>query len=253
MEFDPSVLVRHDGTDTVTYGTGDSTYIPGILTSEEERAVYNAYCDEQCIDPATGQVLREMPVVNGVAQPDNSHTQFYPKNSRIVRNQWGEYEMPFRETCVGVWPTPTGNANPSVSETPALRPKHPWGPTVQMLRRRVEQHCGLPAGYIDHCNVNLYAADGKSKLGQHHDGDDGMPKDAIVRTVTLGGPRTYRVQKTSAKHPALPNATQIALQPGSLNILGQETNKYFTHGMVPTKKKNPRISFNFRSTKGPAS
>jgi len=229
-----------------------------VLSLGQAEEFYRRFCQEQFVNPKTGEVdpAREMQVVAGACEYDPELSCFHPREARITV-LFGSHPVPHRHSQFGVRPPrSTKNVNPTLRNVTEQQPFVPWekAGVVAELRDLVARHLGKEPSWLDHANANLYytVPKGKSKLGEHQDGDDDPDsEECVAATLTLGLPnsqRVYKVTKTSQEHPDLPANVSIELRAGSLNVLGRKTNKAFKHGMARTDRKSatPRLSINFR-------
>jgi hypothetical protein len=187
---------------------------------------------------------------SGKAIPSDDATFFHPREGSYA-DLFGKWMMPHRHTQFGDARVDLSKAfenNPTRKFVPGLGPLFPFSrsPTVDAIRRKVASHrlVLLPAGSITFCNANLYTKGDKLSLHKDPNTKDGTGH--VVRTVTLGASRKYAVVDDATEQ-----KTVICVQPGSLNVLGCDTNKECKHTMNPSNARGvlPRISLNFRILK----
>ena len=262
-----AATTKHDGLSEVAYGS-DSKYVPALLSAEEARKCYESLCEEAFFDPATAAVRQEMEIQDvvwieplppdktgkakghrvaekGVAILSENTTFLHPREGSYSEF-YGRWMMPHRHTHFGIHNLDLSarfQNNSTRKFVKGLDPLFPFSqsPTVDLIRQKVEEHLGLQAGFINYCNMNVYAKG--DHLGLHQDPNTNDGTGHVVRTVTLGASRKYEVvHDVSKQH------TQINVQPGPLNILGCDTNENHRHQMNKTVAKGvaPRISLNFR-------
>eukprot|EP00027_Filamoeba_sp_ATCC50430_P005966 CAMPEP_0168554568 /NCGR_PEP_ID=MMETSP0413-20121227/7852_1 /TAXON_ID=136452 /ORGANISM="Filamoeba nolandi, Strain NC-AS-23-1" /LENGTH=224 /DNA_ID=CAMNT_0008585323 /DNA_START=139 /DNA_END=813 /DNA_ORIENTATION=+ len=118
---------------------------------------------------------------------------------------------------------------------------HKWTPILEEIRDNIETFTG------QHCNhlvVNRYQ-NGNDHITFHRDKTKDFAMDASVMTVSLGCPRDFIL-----KERATGSKVKISLQPGSVCILGPETNEKWYHSIPKrTGVSKTRISLTYRKIK----
>ena len=181
----------------------------------------------------------EMPIIDGIANPDDGHTLLHPPTARMVENRFGKFSMPHRYTNFRTPSTSLNGTDCTITNTSLkinndLSPDFEWDgcPTVKRLKEIVEQKMEMEAGFINFANLNVYPTDGKAKLNLHRDHDMGEAVgEYIVQTLSLGGNRKYRVVPDDPSK----ITTCFILRPGSVNCLGRRTNSTAKHEMMVTR------------------
>lgn len=115
-------------------------------------------------------------------------------------------------------------------------PTHPWSPTTLSIKHRVEEALQpLYHQHMNHCVSNLYR-DGGDRIDHHSDKDLDLNRNGVIVSVSLGSTRFMEVRDRRPPH----DVCRVELPPGSMFVLGPETNATFTHAVLPTsnvKKK----------------
>lgn len=122
-------------------------------------------------------------------------------------------------------------------EQPALRP---WTPTVDRIRRAVEDHVGHP---MNHALIQLYRH-GKDWISEHSDKTLDLVRPSCIVNVSLGQRRTMVLRpKRKDGEDAI---QRIPLVHGSLLRMDLETNRRWFHGIKQEADRQPRISLTLR-------
>ncbi len=120
----------------------------------------------------------------------------------------------------------------------SLEPR-PFGPELATVRDRVAAATGLP---FDHVLVNRYR-DGNDSMGMHADDEPELGADPVVAAVSLGATRRFVIQPRKKK---TGGRRVIALEHGSLLIMGGSFQHELRHGIPRTAAAGERISLTFR-------
>lgn len=190
---------------------GDFTYIPDFIYNPEE---------------TFKQVVKEVEFL----PRDALSFKIYGKVLVLPRDK--QFYGDHREDGKVPWYRYGGDHIPKV---------HKWTPILEMIRDSIESFTG------QHCNhlvVNRYQ-NGNDHISFHRDKTKDFETDASVMTVSLGCTRDFIL-----KEKATGNKVKIALQPGSLCILGPETNEKWYHS-IPKRAgvSKTRISLTYRKIK----
>jgi hypothetical protein len=226
----------------------DWKYAPGVVPQPER--VFEQLAEELGFDAAAGT-----PSAGGAAA-----TLFQPPEARQVRYFGKVHPLPFRQAFFaateGLREPKLRGANPSLIEREHLQPVHAFGasPALQRLRSLAAERLGVPADFLNYCNVNLYAAGDRSKLGAHADQDHGDPaSDVVAASVTLmrADDRRRRYVLRGGGEDERPAAKRIvvlkaALKNGSMTVLGRRVNRTHTHEIPAQRRSAARVSVNFR-------
>ncbi|KAK9802862.1 hypothetical protein WJX72_000042 [[Myrmecia] bisecta] len=118
-------------------------------------------------------------------------------------------------------------------------PKYlPMEPVLLDLRDKVTAATGQRC---NSCVVNFYQK-GKDKIGYHHDKVWDFEEGSSVCTVSLGECRRFRLKRVGASA-----SIGLDLSPGSLFVLGWDTNQAYRHAIMPTSQDvAPRVSLTYR-------
>jgi len=119
------------------------------------------------------------------------------------------------------------------------RPK-PWNPVVEGLRHVIYKRLNVKC---THCVVNLYR-NGNDHIGLHQDKIQDIDVRSDIYSYSFGATRKLLLEPLDPKKY---KSVVIDLPPGSLLILGWETNTLYKHSILkdPTITE-PRLSFTFR-------
>jgi len=152
-----------------------------------------------------------------------------PKNELLPRLQNLQADLPIigdthQERIIPIYRYP---GNYSGMEWPT----HPWSPTTLAVKRSVEE--ALKPLYIqsmNHCVTNLYR-DGTDRIDHHSDKDLDLNQLGVIVSVSLGSARVMEVRDRIYPH----DVAHVELPPGSMLVLGPETNARFTHSVLPIR------------------
>lgn len=122
------------------------------------------------------------------------------------------------------------------------RVAHPWPEGFASLLDRVDRAAGARFNFA---LCNEYA-DGEVALGWHADDEDDLVEDAPIASLSLGATRDFALRLGSSG----PSLRTIALEEGSLLIMGGATQRHYQH-RVPARKRcaDKRINLTFRVMK----
>lgn len=250
MTLPPSAgAVVFDGSEVARFS--DWEYIPDIIDGPGR--VYEALSRELGFDPHTG-----LP---------GDETLFQPPEARLVLRYGKKHEMPFRQAFValraGLCEPKLGGKNRSLLERPDLQPVHDIArcPTLLMLQREVSVRLGLEGRFLNYCNINLYEAGARGRLGAHEDQDHGDARSHVVAASLTLEPdvqrrprdargRVYVLRRKGTNKIKVLKAT---LRNGALTVLGRRVNAEHTHELAVQQKAIPRLSLNFRHVPDPSS
>ena len=111
--------------------------------------------------------------------------------------------------------------------------------------RRVIEELGVPFNSV---GLNLYR-DGRDSVAPHNDHLDEIREGFPIALVSLGATRSMTIR---AKPPAR-RVIRVPLEPGSLLVMGYETQLHYTHAVPKTLERvGERISLAFRVKPTPA-
>lgn len=118
-------------------------------------------------------------------------------------------------------------------------PPIPFDSKLSELKRKIEQVSGVA---FNSCLVNLYR-DGNDSNGWHSDDEKELGPNPIIASLSLGAQRNFDLKH---KH-NLEQKRRIALEHGSLLVMGGRTQSDFKHQLPKSKRiKAARINLTFR-------
>ena len=110
---------------------------------------------------------------------------------------------------------------------------------LRAARAAVEAHAGTR---FDSVGLNHYR-DGRDSVAPHNDHLDELEPGAPIALLSLGGVRTMTI-RSKAKPPRV---LHVELEPGSVLVMGWETQHHWDHGIPKTREPvGARISLAFR-------
>jgi len=159
----------------------------------------------------------------------SSEVEFLPRSALTFKIYGKEFSLPRDKQFYGdveengIFPLYRygGNYIPTV---------HKWSDTLSEMRSKVNNEMKQ---YCNHAVVNRYTC-GNDHIGYHHDKEKDFVEGARVLTISLGIPRIFRLKNVKEN-----TIQEIELQPGSLFILGPETNRLWKHTIV--KQSNEKV------------
>ena len=121
--------------------------------------------------------------------------------------------------------------------------------TLQKIKTKVEEYTGKTFNFV---LLNRYK-DGESYIGAHRDDEKELGDDPSIACITFGAERDF----VFAPYRFIPlpdpnleltnNKINIVLEHGSLCVMLDKTNTYWTHCIPKRSKiKLPRVSLTFR-------
>jgi len=205
--MEPHAIVLDGLTNAHGLGSGDSYYVAAFL-NEEERTKTLERCEDEI-----SYVPRDQLMYRGNKLCRDQ--QFY--GDIAEDGSHGHYGYPgFRDdTRV-----------------------HIWTPTLRFLRDDVALTIRQR---LNHCVVNKYLG-GSDRIGFHADRSDDFEPGTSVATVSLGSARTFCLKKNDGSQ-----LVTLAIQPGSLFVMGWRTNQEWQHSIRRTQRPvGMRISITLR-------
>lgn len=192
-------------------------------------------------------------------------TMFYDLNSEL-QTYWGEM---FHKGGAVPRKIVIQCEKPSEGEFSGMEPiyRHPvdqapptylYTPLVKDIRDRVEDLLGFSRGTLNHTLIQLYP-DGESHISDHSDKTLDIQRGTPVINVSIGAARKMKIRNKVKGEDGARHADRIALENGSVFVMGWETNRKFHHGINQDKRidsiKNEselafdgaRISLTFRN------
>lgn len=116
----------------------------------------------------------------------------------------------------------------------------PWGGGLHELALRV---CALSGTSFNSVLCNLYR-DGQDSMGWHADDEAVLGRNPIIASVSFGATRRFDLRP---KRGVAGEKRSIALEHGSLLLMGGDLQHHWQHQIAKTKRVNePRINLTFR-------
>lgn len=123
----------------------------------------------------------------------------------------------------------------SGQETPPID----WPDSLSKVRYKLEEYlnCKFPS-----CLINYYR-DGNDSVGWHKDDESLFGPDFVIATVSLGGPRKFKVKRDFTSE-----IKDFELGDGDLLVMAGEATRKWKHTVPKTVRQvNPRISLTYRT------
>jgi alkylated DNA repair dioxygenase AlkB len=116
-----------------------------------------------------------------------------------------------------------------------------WTPTLQEIRRRVEQASGTS---LNSLLLNLYR-DGRDSIGFHSDDEPELGINPVIASVSLGAVRQFVLNHKKSRE-----KLSFRLAHGSLLVMGGTCQHHWIHGVPKTAEEvGERINLTFRQIK----
>lgn len=132
-----------------------------------------------------------------------------------------------------------GDANTSYKYSHTIFQANPWHIALLDIKQAIEE---LTVQKFNCVLCNKYA-NGRDYMSLHSDNEPELGKNPVIASVSLGGTRTFVLQKKdkSEKH-------EIELNDGDLLIMKGQFQEQWNHGIKKTMRpKQPRINLTFRN------
>lgn len=114
-----------------------------------------------------------------------------------------------------------------------------WTPKLKALKSNIET---LAGSSYNSCLLNFYH-DGEDGMGWHSDNEKELKKRASIASLSLGSGRMFKFRHKKTKE-----IIEIWLDPGSLLLMEDETQEFWSHAIPKSKKiKQARINLTFRT------
>ena len=114
----------------------------------------------------------------------------------------------------------------------------PWTPTLQRIRRQVED---AAATAFNSLLLNFYR-DGQDSIGYHADAEKELGTNPVIASISLGSVRQFVM-----KHLKTGEKLKYDLAHGSLLVMGGTSQHHWVHAVPKTKAAvGPRINLTFR-------
>jgi nicotinamidase-related amidase/alkylated DNA repair dioxygenase AlkB len=103
----------------------------------------------------------------------------------------------------------------------------PWTPTVDLIRRVIEQQVGHP---LNHCLLQLYRH-GRDWISEHSDKTLDVMRPSVIVNVSLGQMRTMIIRCKDPQEIKSSAPQKLPLPHGSFFCMDLETNQQYYHGI----------------------
>lgn len=115
---------------------------------------------------------------------------------------------------------------------------HPWSPTLEQLRGRLQHLTGLRFNSV---LANLYR-NGSDSMGWHADNEKELGTEPSIASLSLGAERIFRI-----RHKASGQMLELLLLNGSLLVMSGPLQKHWRHHVPKTQGLSAaRINLTFR-------
>lgn len=126
-------------------------------------------------------------------------------------------------------------------------PARPLPPALLSLKVRLE--CYIPGVEFSGCLVNVYR-DGQDSVAWHSDDEPAMG-DPVVASISLGATRDFLFRAinpvAAVASAVLPNRGKVALEHGSLLLMGRGVQGVYQHSLPKRASAGRRINLTFRA------
>lgn len=127
-------------------------------------------------------------------------------------------------------------------------PARPLPPALQALKVRLE--CYFREVEFSGCLVNVYRS-GQDSVAWHSDDEPDMGDDPVVASISLGATRDFlfrAIRPVAAVASALlPNRGKVALEHGSLLVMGRGVQSTYQHSLPKRAHAGRRVNLTFRA------
>lgn len=127
-------------------------------------------------------------------------------------------------------------------------PARPLPPALQALKVRLE--CYFREVEFASCLVNVYRS-GQDSVAWHSDDEPDMGDDPVVASISLGATRDFlfrAIRPVAAVASALlPNRGKVALEHGSLLVMGRGVQSTYQHSLPKRVTAGRRVNLTFRA------
>jgi hypothetical protein len=122
----------------------------------------------------------------------------------------------------------------------------PWSPTSLKLKQRVEETLQpLVQQTMNHCVTNYYRH-GNDFIAHHSDKDLDLNRQGVIVSLSLGEERVFELRRRAEPQ----DTFRIRLPHASMLVLGPNTNREWTHAILPNKdSRGVRLSLTMREVK----
>jgi alkylated DNA repair dioxygenase AlkB len=134
-----------------------------------------------------------------------------------------------------------GDSNFAYTYSNTTRIALDWTKELLEIKQLAENLTGV---IYNSCLINLYHS-GDEGVAWHSDDEKALGKNTTIASISFGAERVF-----SFKHKITKETRSIALSPGSLLVMKDETQLHWLHSIPKTKKViKPRINLTFRIMK----
>ena len=142
-----------------------------------------------------------------------------------------------------------GDAEASYSYSGLTLKPQPWLPALAKLKTTLSEQCQAvlaESGHASQLNFNSALAnlyrDNQDGVAWHSDDEPELGANPVIASVSLGASREFNM-----KHKVSGEKLTIPLTSGSLLLMAGETQRYWQHAILCSKKGSaPRINLTFR-------
>lgn len=119
-----------------------------------------------------------------------------------------------------------------------LMQPQPWSQALMTLKSDIENYCQCQ---FNSALINLYR-DNQDSVAWHSDDEAELGRNPVIASLSLGASRDFKL-----KHKFTDEKHTIPLVEGSLLVMAGETQHYWQHAVLKSKKvAGPRINLTFR-------
>ena len=115
---------------------------------------------------------------------------------------------------------------------------HSWTAQLLAIKHRVEHTAGITFNSV----LLNYYRDGNDSMGWHRDNERELGARPVIASVSFGAPRKFMLRTYKDKG----DVVSIILTPGSLLLMGGESQHIWEHSLPKTKHAGGRINLTFR-------
>jgi alkylated DNA repair dioxygenase AlkB len=114
-----------------------------------------------------------------------------------------------------------------------------WTPMLATLRERLQDELGQPFNGV----LLNYYRDGQDAMGWHSDDEPELGHEPLLASLSLGATRRFDLRRKGSQR----IEHSIALEHGSLLVMGGATQHHWQHQIARTRKvRAPRLNLTFR-------
>ncbi len=117
-----------------------------------------------------------------------------------------------------------------------------WSPSVLNIKKRLEADLNCKFDYV---LINFYRT-GADYISYHADREASGDTNSVIASLSMSGTRKFVLRHRNWKEEKVPKA-EFMLTHGSLIVMKDDTQKYWKHAIMKTKKDcGERINLTFR-------